>query len=54
MILGAGPAGISLVNRLVGRLDGAGITVIDPRRERLCQPGFTRIAAGLKPASYWS
>lgn len=52
VVVGAGAAGIALVNRLVGRLDGAEITVIDARREQLYQPGFTLIAAGLKPASY--
>ena len=52
VILGAGAAGIALVNRLVGRLDGAEIIVIDARKQQLYQPGYTLIAAGLKPASY--
>jgi sulfide:quinone oxidoreductase len=41
-----------LANRLAERLDGAQITLIDGRPEHWYQPGFTLIAAGLKPASY--
>lgn len=52
VILGAGAAGAALANRLTARLDGAQITIIDPRQRHLYQPGFTLIAAGLKPANY--
>ncbi len=52
VILGAGAAGTALANRLSSRLRGAEITLIDPRQEHWYQPGFTLIAAGLKPASY--
>lgn len=52
VILGAGAAGTALANRLSSRLDGAQITIIDPRKEHWYQPGFTLIAAGLKPAGY--
>ena len=52
VILGAGAAGAALANRLSHRLEGATITIIDPRQRHLYQPGFTLIAAGLKPASY--
>ncbi len=52
VIIGAGAGGTSLVNRLVHRLDGANITLIDPRREHLYQPGLSLVAAGLKPADY--
>lgn len=52
VILGAGAAGAALANRLVARLDGAQITLIDGRPEHWYQPGFTLIAAGLKPAGY--
>ena len=52
VILGAGAAGASLANRLTDRLSGAQITLIDPRAEHWYQPGFTLIAAGLKPADY--
>ncbi len=52
VILGAGAAGTALANRLSARLDGANITVIDPRQRHLYQPGFTLIAAGLKPSGY--
>ncbi len=52
VILGAGAAGTALANRLVDRLDGAQITLVDGRAEHWYQPGFSLIAAGLKPASY--
>lgn len=52
VIIGAGAAGTALVNRLVERLDGAAITIIDARAEHLYQPGLSLVAAGLKPASY--
>ncbi|MDY6859425.1 MAG: FAD/NAD(P)-binding oxidoreductase [Pseudomonadota bacterium] len=52
VILGAGAAGTALANRLVERLEGASITLIDGRKQHLYQPGFTLIAAGLKPADY--
>lgn len=52
VILGAGAAGTALANRLVARLDGAEITLVDGRAEHWYQPGFTLIAAGLKPAGY--
>ncbi len=52
VILGAGAAGTALANRLSRRLDGAKITLIDGRKQHFYQPGFTLIAAGLKPANY--
>lgn len=52
VIIGAGAAGTALVNRLVNRLDGASITIIDGRKQHLYQPGLSLVAAGLKPASY--
>lgn len=52
VIIGAGAGGTSLANRLVRRLDGAQITLIDPRAAHLYQPGLTLVAAGLKPADY--
>ncbi len=52
VIVGAGAAGTALANRLVHRLEGATITVIDPRPEHLYQPGLSLVAAGLKPADY--
>ena len=51
LILGAGAAGAALANQLSNRLDGARITILDPRKQHWYQPGFTLIAAGLKPAS---
>ena len=52
VVIGAGAAGTALVNRLVDRLDGAEITIIDGRKEHLYQPGLSLVAAGLKPANY--
>ena len=52
VILGAGAAGTALANRLVRRLDGADITLVDARKQHLYQPGLSLVAAGLKPASY--
>jgi sulfide:quinone oxidoreductase len=52
LILGAGAAGTALANRLADRLDGAQITLLDPRQDHYYQPGFTLIAAGLKPSGY--
>ncbi|MGH1414064.1 MAG: FAD-dependent oxidoreductase [Pelagimonas sp.] len=52
VIIGAGAGGTALANRLVNRLDGAEITLIDPRVDHLYQPGLSLVAAGLKPADY--
>ncbi|GGB49421.1 twin-arginine translocation pathway signal [Roseibium aquae] len=52
LILGAGAAGTALANRLTDRLDGAEITLLDPRQDHYYQPGYTLIAAGLKPSGY--
>ncbi|MFP7675465.1 NAD(P)/FAD-dependent oxidoreductase [Marivita sp. S0852] len=52
VIIGAGAAGTSLANRLTDRLDGAQITLIDPRTDHLYQPGLSLVAAGLKPSGY--
>ncbi|SIS77439.1 NAD(P)/FAD-dependent oxidoreductase [Phaeovulum vinaykumarii] len=52
VILGGGAAGTAMANRLVQRLDGAEITVVDGRAQHWYQPGFTLIAAGLKPSGY--
>lgn len=52
VILGAGAAGTALANRIASRFDGAKVTIIDARKAHYYQPGFTLIAAGLKPADY--
>jgi sulfide:quinone oxidoreductase len=52
VIIGAGAAGTSMANRLVERLEGAEITIIDGRVDHYYQPGLSLVAAGLKPASY--
>lgn len=52
VIVGSGAGGTALANRLSERLDGAQITIVDGRKQHWYQPGFTLIAAGLKPASY--
>jgi sulfide:quinone oxidoreductase len=52
VIAGGGAAGLTAASQLANRLDGAKITVIDARKEHLYQPGFTLIAAGIKPMAY--
>ncbi|WP_219988807.1 NAD(P)/FAD-dependent oxidoreductase [Leucothrix pacifica] len=52
VILGAGAAGTAMANRLSDNLEGAKIILIDGRKQHYYQPGFTLIAAGLKPADY--
>lgn len=52
VIVGAGAAGTAIANRLMRRLDGAAITVIDPRQSHLYQPGLSLVAAGLKSPEY--
>jgi sulfide:quinone oxidoreductase len=52
VIAGAGAAGLAMAARLAARLDGATITLVDRRRAHFYQPGFTLIAAGLKPKEY--
>ncbi|MDJ1014997.1 MAG: FAD/NAD(P)-binding oxidoreductase [Paracoccaceae bacterium] len=52
VIIGAGAGGTALANRVSRRLDGASITLIDPRKSHLYQPGLSLVAAGLKPANY--
>lgn len=52
VIAGAGAAGLTVAARLSATLEGARITLIDARREHYYQPGFTLIAAGIKPADY--
>ncbi len=52
VIVGAGAGGTGMANRLAARLEGAEITIVDGRKEHWYQPGFTLIAAGLKPAGY--
>jgi sulfide:quinone oxidoreductase len=52
VIVGAGAAGTALANRLVRRLDGASVTLIDPKPEHIYQPGLSLVATGLKPAGY--
>jgi sulfide:quinone oxidoreductase len=52
VIIGAGAAGTAMANRLVERLDGATITLVDARAEHLYQPGLSLVATGLKPSSY--
>lgn len=52
VIVGSGAGGTGIANRLAERLDGAEITIVDGRKAHWYQPGFTLIAAGLKPAGY--
>ncbi|MDA0190640.1 MAG: FAD/NAD(P)-binding oxidoreductase [Proteobacteria bacterium] len=52
VIAGAGAAGLAAASRLMQRLDGAKVILLDRRQEHFYQPGFTLIGAGLKPQSY--
>lgn len=52
VIAGAGAAGLSAASHLAQQLDGAKITLIDARKEHYYQPGFTLVAAGIKPQEY--
>lgn len=52
VVIGAGAAGTAMANRLVQRLDGAEITIVDGRVDHLYQPGLSLVATGLKPPSY--
>lgn len=52
VIAGGGAAGLTAASRLAALLDGAHITVIDGRKAHYYQPGFTLIAAGVKPQGY--
>lgn len=52
VIVGAGAAGLASASRLTQRLEGAEIIILDARKAHYYQPGFTLIAAGLKPKDY--
>lgn len=52
VIAGAGAAGLSTAVQLANRLEGATITIVDARTDHYYQPGFTLVAAGLKPSAY--
>ncbi|SDD80314.1 NAD(P)/FAD-dependent oxidoreductase [Rhodospira trueperi] len=52
VVIGAGAAGLATASRLSKRLKGATITLIDARKRHLYQPGYTLVAAGLKPQDY--
>lgn len=51
VILGGGAAGMSMANRLASRLNGARITVVEPREQHNYQPGWTLVASGVWNAS---
>jgi sulfide:quinone oxidoreductase len=52
VIAGAGAAGLAAASHLARQLDGAKITLVDARKEHFYQPGFTLVAAGIKPKDY--
>ena len=52
VIAGAGAAGLTTANYLADQLDGADITIIDASKVHQYQPGFTLVAAGIKPEKY--
>lgn len=47
VIVGAGAAGVASASRLARELDGADITIIDPREEHFYQPGLTLVGSGI-------
>jgi sulfide:quinone oxidoreductase len=47
VIAGAGAGGLTAAGKLSRWLDGAKITVVDPREQHWYQPGFTLVAHGL-------
>lgn len=51
VIAGAGAAGLTAAGKLSRWLDGATITVVDPREQHWYQPGFTLVAHGLYQTS---
>jgi sulfide:quinone oxidoreductase len=52
VIAGSGAAGLTAASRLAASVQGARIIVVDARKEHYYQPGFTLVAAGIKPQSY--
>jgi sulfide:quinone oxidoreductase len=47
VIAGAGAGGLTAAGKLARWLDGATITIVDPREQHWYQPGFTLVAHGL-------
>lgn len=47
VIVGAGAAGISVASRVMKKLDGARVTIIDKREKHHYQPGYTLVASGV-------
>lgn len=52
VIAGAGAAGLTMAARLLMRLSGADVVVVDSRSEHIYQPGLTLVGAGIKPSRY--
>ncbi len=52
VIAGGGAAGLTAASYLAKALQGASITIIDARKNHYYQPGFTLVAAGIKPKDY--
>jgi sulfide:quinone oxidoreductase len=52
VIAGGGAAGLTAASHLAKALSGATITIIDGRKAHYYQPGFTLVAAGIKPKDY--
>jgi len=52
VIAGGGAAGLTAANKLATQLTGATIIMVDRRKEHYYQPGFTLVAAGIKPQDY--
>ena len=47
VILGGGAAGMAMANRLSRRLEGASISLVEPREIHHYQPGWTLVASGV-------
>ena len=52
LIAGGGAAGLAAASQLANVLEGADIKLFEARTEHYYQPGFTLVAAGLKPPNY--
>lgn len=52
VIAGGGAAGLTAASHLAAGLTGAQITVVDAKVQHHYQPGFTLVAAGIKPQGY--
>ncbi len=52
VIAGSGAAGLAAAAQLADRLKSAEIKIFDVRKDHYYRPGFTLVAATLKPMDY--